>query len=334
MAALTQRRFGRRRHERRGFWFCLRILVTIALGVAWPARPAAAGASEVWAGANLPVREKRGFGLEVVPARLEVVLGKAGEEKKVELTYINHTDQRLNLEIFPIDFKQGYEGAMTFLNQQAGSYSYSLASFLSLESDRLDLEPGKQRVFSVKVKNRQDLSPGGHYAAVVAKLSQAQGEGEKMAQIAPSMAALIFLRKTGGERFNLSLKSVDWPQRLVVFSYPRHLNLLFQNEGNVHLFPYGRFEIRDFAGRLLYKAVVNTSSLAVFPESRRRIKVYPKIVQKSLPVSLNKISVKGEDSLKKTNYVYQETFIYLNPLLISGGGGVGLFLLMLVRRRR
>lgn len=271
--------------------------------------------------------------LEVYPAMVEVVLDRPGEEKLVELTYVNHSRQALNLEIFPIDFKQQDDfGAIGFLGQEAGSYSYSLSSFLSFEGNRLVLDPGEERKFVVLVKDRPDLSPGGHYAAVVARLLPGQ-ETDGVTKITPSISSLILVRKTGGERFNLSLLDLDWPRRSVVFRYPQTITPRFQNEGNIHLIPYGRLEIRDLFDRLLYKGVVNTSSLRIFPSSRRYIKVDPKPIQASLPLSLNSLTVVGQDSLKKTHYLFQESFIYVHPgLLVFLGGALGA--VVLKKRRR
>lgn len=260
--------------------------------------------------------ENKNFSIGVEPALVEVVLEEPGEEKKVELTYLNSSDQPLGLEIFPIDFKQQDKtGLVEFLGREAGSYSYSLSSFLSFESARIDLEAGEKRKFLVSVKNRPDLSPGGHYAAVVARLIDTS-EKSSSAKVTPSISALILVRKTGGERFNLSLIEVGWPKNPVVFGYPRVITLLFQNEGNVHLVPYGRLEIFDLFGRQLYKGVINTSSLRVFPSSRRYIKIEAGAVKPSLPFSINSLTVRGEDSLSKTNFLFKDSFIYLNPILI------------------
>lgn len=274
--------------------------------------------------------------LELSPAFLDVVLKTPNEEKKITLDFANQSDKPISLEIFPIDFKQKDEfGTLSFLGQEAGSFSYSLSSFLSFESNRLDLDAHEKKKFSLSVKNRQDLSPGGHYAAVIARLVTPVKSKEGHEIIAPSISSLILLRKEGGERFNLSLTNVDWPTRSVEFTYPNALNLMFQNEGNVHVIPYGTAEVRDPFNRVLYKGYVNTSSLRILPESRRRIVVDLVQVQSGLPLSLNTMRIHGEDSLGKTAYNSTTSFIYLNPyflfiLLL----GCGYFLQRRLRRKK
>ncbi len=254
--------------------------------------------------------QKSGYALSVNPAYVEVELNHPDDVKEIVLTFTNSSDKTVDLNMFPIDFKQQDENGMIgFIGQSAGSYSYSLSSFLSFESNKISVDPHSKQKFTISVKNRQDLSPGGHYAAVVAKMEEDSQTG---AVLAPSVSSLILLRKVGGERFNLSLSDVNWPTGTVVFGYPESVRLLFQNEGNVHLIPYGTVQIKDLSGRLLYKGIINVSSARVFPESRRYIPVDLKRVSFSAPVSIDVMTVEGRDSLNKTKFVSRETFLYVN----------------------
>lgn len=256
--------------------------------------------------------------LQVAPAYAEVTLEKPDETQKLELTYTNNSQSLLELELFPIDFKQADDLGSIQLLPAPGSYSYSLSSFLSLESRSIILEPGQEKSFIVTIRNRQDLSPGGHYAAIVAKITHSDTEKVSEPKLQPAVSSLILLRKVGGERFNMSLKDVNWPGSSLIFSYPRQVLLTFQNEGNIHLIPYGRIDVKDMFGRLLYKGIINTGSLAVFPESRRHIYVDLEKIERQSPLSINTFTVTGEDSLKKTPYTFKETFIYIDPILLIG----------------
>lgn len=271
--------------------------------------------------------ERKDSSLEVSPAYIDISLEKPDDIQTVEVVFTNHSKSPLTLQIFPIDFKQADDfGAIQMLTNP-GSYSYSLSSFLSLESDTVLLDAGQKKSFQVTIKNREDLSPGGHYAAVVAKVVNPNQTDQP--SVSPAVSSLILLRKIGGERFNISLKDVNWPENNVVFEYPNQINLTFQNEGNIHVIPYGRVDIVDIFGRLIYKGIINTSSLAVFPESRRHIFVDMEKVENYFPVSINTIKIQGQDSLHKLNYSYSETFLYINPvvLVVVVLAVVGLFLI-------
>lgn len=277
---------------------------------------------------------QKNAGIEINPAFTEVVLSKPDEEKKISITIENHYDIPITLRTFPIDFKQaGNMGQIEFIGQNAGGYSYSLASFLSFETNVINLEGKEKKEYVITAKNREDLSPGGHYAAlVVQQLSDSAGNGGPMVNSA--LSSLIFLRKVGGEQFNLSLTEASWPKEVVVFSYPQTIELLFQNEGNVHMVPYGRVEILDGFNRVLYSGIINTSSQRVFPESRRYITADMQQVGVSLPFIFGSVRVRGEDSLHKTSFVYTAPFLYINPLFVltigfGFGGAVFIF-----RRRK
>lgn len=262
-------------------------------------------------------------GVEIAPAVIDVTLKQADEELPIQLQLTNHTGKTITLELFPIDFEQKDEnGTPGFLGENSGSYSYSLASFLSFETQSVTLSPGETRPFVVTVKNRQDLSPGGHYAAVVARL--VSDKTPTASTVSPAVSSLILLRKTGGERYNLSLKNVDFPDGTVVLGYHEDVQLLFQNEGNVHLTPYGTAVIKDMFGRILYQGVLNTPSSKVLPESRRLISLHLRTLALSFPVSVNTFTINGTDSLQKTHFLYEQSFVYLNPWLAS------LFIILIV----
>jgi hypothetical protein len=256
----------------------------------------------------------------VNPAYLEVSLQNPEQEKSFTIGYTNSGRRTISLEISAIDFKQQNErGGISFLGEQGNVYSYSLSSFLTFATNNLILEPNATEELLVTVKNRQDLSPGGHYAAIIAKVSS---ESDTPNVISPAVSSLIFMRKIGGERFNLSIRSIDWPDMPVVFQMPQTTEAVFQNEGNIHVVPYGRIDVKDMFGRNIYKGILNNTSAIVMPETRRVIPITFTRLAWMMPISLNTMQLEGSDLLKKTNYTYQETFLYINPISL-------LFLLLL-----
>ncbi len=264
-------------------------------------------------------------GLTVRPAYVDISILDSQQSKDLDFVYTNHSQTTVTLQMLPIDFKQTDPlGTVGFVQPGGGSYSYSLASFLSFSTDSITIQPGESQKVAVKVTNRPDLSPGGHYAAIVAKLvSEPSADGKTT--VAPSISSLIFLRKAGGERYNLSLKEVSGFSSLN-FSYPDALRLKFQNEGNVHLVPYGTAEIRDMFGRLLYKGVLNNSSAIILPESQRVIYTNLDTITWSWPFSINTLTIRGRDSLNKTVFIYNDSGFFIDPL----GIGVAVILLAIV----
>ncbi len=267
-------------------------------------------------------------GLKITPAFIEVVIEELGAEETIKLNLENQTEEELQLQLFPLDFRQDdFQTGIKFL-PTGEDYSYSLVSYLKLASNSMILGPKEEKELEVTISDQQDLSPGGHYAAVVARIVNDFDSGEKKTtKLTPSLASLLLVSKKTGARYNLSLKQVSWPKSVLVFSYPDELELEFQNEGNIHLIPYGRVVIKDILGRNVYTGSINHSSSIIFPQSRKK---FPAKIKKSLwklPISINNLFINGQDSIKKVNYEYHDTFLYINPaalvVLLLGLGYMG-----------
>lgn len=262
--------------------------------------------------ANIQDEEKSG--IEIEPAVIDVDITESEPEKDISFSITNHNDYPITLELTPINFQQkDLTGITQFLGETSETFDYSLASYIHIPFEELQIEPGEKRDVEITIRNRQDLSPGGHYAGIIAR-QVVDNVPEELTAVRPAVSTLLFLRKTGGERFNLSIQDVNWPESTFEMTYPKKITITFQNEGNVHLTPYGRVEIRDMFNRLISKGIINSASSYVFPSSRRRLEIDMKQLRQPLPVSFNKFTINGQDSLKKTTYLYQETYIYYDPI--------------------
>lgn len=273
--------------------------------------------------------------IRIEPAFVDVVLSEEDLEKTFDITITNNSDSPISIDLSSLDFKQSDDSraGVGFLGKDIKDYSYALSSFLSFENKNLELLPREEREITVTVNNRQDLSPGGHYAAVI--VSQRADAETKETKVTPALSSLVYLIKSGGERYNLSFKEVDFPNFPIVFSHPSTYFILLQNDGNVHLIPHGRADVTDLFGRLIFKGVINENSIKVLPQSRRSIPVLSKNVAFQLPLSINKLDIDGRDSLDKTKFFYQDYYLYVNP--IFGGAliiGSIVFVWIVLRRKR
>lgn len=252
--------------------------------------------------------------LTLSPAYIDVVVKEAQEEKEISFYITNNTVKPISLDLFSIDFRQKDEfGAIGFLGKDTKDYSYSLSSFLSFKNPNVEIAPGEKEKIDVIIKNREDLTPGSHYAAVVAR--QRIEEGQKPA-VSQAISGLVYVTKQGGERYNLSFKKFSYPSSLVSFAYPSTAFLTLQNDGNTYLIPYGTVEIFDIFERKIQKGIINTSSSRVFPQSIRQIPVYFKEINFSFPISVNTVKIQGRDLLNKTKFSYSEVYVYINPWFI------------------
>jgi hypothetical protein len=147
---------------------------------------------------------------------------------------------------------------------------YGLASWVSLEKDAIVLEPNETQKIKIKIENKESLSPGGHYAAIMAKMDDEKSVSsmsESNIAFDPSFASLIFVRKVGGEIYNLGLKESEIKNSLI--GLPSNIRLRFQNSGNVQVVPRGVVKITDPLGREVLRGIINSDSSLILPETFR-----------------------------------------------------------------
>jgi hypothetical protein len=92
-----------------------------------------------------------------------------------------------------------------------------------------------------------------------------------MVGVNQALATLIYVQKTGGEKKSLVLKGAD--SGVSWWKFEKKINVRFENNGNVHLVPRGKIEIKDSGKRIVGKGVINEGSVIVLPDSFRKIEV-------------------------------------------------------------
>lgn len=276
-----------------------------------------------------PIHAQSKNTVKLSPAYVDVVLKDPQEETPVSFFLENNGSKPLSFELFSIDFQQKDDlGTIGFLGKSASNYSYSLSSFLTFKNPNIVVSPGEREEIEVIIQNREDLTPGSHYAAIVAR--EVQEESDKPS-VAPAISGLIYVTKQGGERYNLSFKDFSFPSRVVSFSNPATAFVTLQNDGNTYLIPYGTADIFDSFGRRIFKGIINEPSVRVFPQSVRRVPVYFRDTAFEFPISINTIKLQGRDSLNKTKFSYQEVYVYINPWFV---GSIVLITFLIVGYRK
>jgi hypothetical protein len=208
------------------------------------------------------------LGISVSPSIIKTDLETDGEE--FILFYKNTTEDPVQLSFKAQDFTELEEGwKVKFLEgKDAKNYSYSLSSWLEFERQTLELNPNEQRELKVRVK-KDSLSPGGHYATVLAEVNQRPDEKGQVT-IKGILSSLVFVRaSTGNEIEKAEITSFN-PASNPLFTFPKKVVLRLNNIGNTELVPYGLLEIKDIFGNTVAKSAINEESLITLPETIRR----------------------------------------------------------------
>lgn len=208
-------------------------------------------------------------GVMVSPAYSEVLIGEKDLSVTNEVVFVNNLPFTVELKMSVIDFGSMDEsGGVAFLAMNDNDdRKYGLASWLKLSTDKIMIDSGKHESVQVMVKNRESLSPGGHYGAVVGTIVSAENEANL--SISQSLASLIYVNKYDGAvkelKFN-SLRGDDlwWKLKKVI--------VRLKNTGNVHIFPRGTVRVMK-QDREIARGVINRESGLIMPETYRKYDV-------------------------------------------------------------
>lgn len=256
-------------------------------------------------------------GLTISPTYQELQLTTEVVASSSAITLTNQTDQALDLELFAVDFQSSdHFGSLSFISTLDERYPHSLSPYISIAQPRILLEPGATQKITFTVTDRVSLTPGGHYAAVVARVVTQAVAGEQKVQ--PALASLVLVRKTAGEVLRLNLKTVDWNPGWIIFSLPKQWRFLYSNEGNTHLTPRGTLVVHDIFSRILAQHSLNQDSHIVLPGTERQLLEDVSIRRPWLPITLATVRVEGRTDEGETPFAWSQSAIYVQPIPILG----------------
>lgn len=279
---------------------------------------------------NFVLAEEGTFSLEPLYTEADIV--DADAEKKLTMTLTNRTGTDATFRLSAVDFGSLDEsGGVAFLGQgDENGNRYGLASWIALENERVTVPAGQAEEITVIIRNRESLSPGGHYGAILFHVEERNGGTDESPSVSvnSSFASLIFAKKTGGETYDLSYKG-DVGLQGDPLGISARISLRFQNGGNTHLIPRGRVVVTDFIGRVVRTGVINGESARILPESFRVYGVSLKPVAPAFVPGPYTISVEyrydGKDEM--TVVLPERTFpVVLNLLWVAGVVSVGFLL--------
>ncbi|MBI3638286.1 hypothetical protein HY227_00905 [Candidatus Wolfebacteria bacterium] len=134
------------------------------------------------------------------------------------------------------------------------------------------LKPQEQKTLPFAINVPKNASPGGHYAVIWWSTAPANSKSSEQVAIVTRAGILVYLRVSGdikesGEIADFSTnnnKSFFW-------GLPVNFNVLFKNNGNVHLKPQGEIKIKNLFGMTETVLPVNPYGLIALPQSEKGI---------------------------------------------------------------
>lgn len=274
----------------------------------------------------------KGIGLSPAIQSLELAPDQTSRTFQIRVT--NQQNGTVQLHLSSLDFKSlNQTGGIAFIGNGV-SADHGLADWISFPQSDITLKPGASQSVNVVLDNRADLSPGGHYAAVLFENQGSGTAGGNKVALNQVVSSLVFVRKQGGETYSLTTDSphLGWSW----WSLPTSLNLVVNNVGNTQTAPRGIATISK-DGNIYARGILNTSSALVLPDSSR---LYPTALTATghawLP-GIYRLSVSVRPDVVDQAQTSEYSVVYVNLSSLTAAAGIILIIAMTffgIRRHR
>jgi hypothetical protein len=182
------------------------------------------------------------------PSKMEIFL-KPAESTNREIVITNQTGETLNFTIDIEDFKGSRDPNETVIFLEGEKGPYSLRDWLKPEIKEFTLNHGQRIHLPIQISVPPDAKAGGRYGVVFASAKPNTKEENRNGEtIVSRVGTLFFVRINGEVKEEGFLKELKTPKKYYEKG-PISFQLFFENNGNVHLNPYGIIEIFNSSGK-------------------------------------------------------------------------------------
>ncbi len=265
----------------------------------------------------------------LTPGKFDFTI-KPGKEKSKYITIVNRTGETHKFSVETQDFHGTRDPSdpLNFLDNVDSPWS--AREWLTPELETFTLRHGERAKFEVKVKVPKDARIGGHYAAVFITTSRPEEkiDNDNYIPIKSRLGALFLIIIPGKVVESGDIKSFN-TTKATYYKGPINTDIVFQNDGNIHLKPGGQILIRNQWGLVVDKLKVE--QWTVLPDAVRKTmatwddKPLLRIGKYSAEVILSYGEKEKQFSMAKTTFwVLPLNLIFGSSLLILASS-VGLY---------
>lgn len=203
-------------------------------------------------------------GITIIPPKFEL-FGNPGDQIIEKIRVRNDSVSPITYQILVEDFSSTGEEGQVVLEEQQSDKQYSLASWMTTETNTVTLLANEEKSFSFTIAVPKDAEPGGHYASI---LFQAGSDAQLgITSVSQRVGALVLLRVSGNVTENAVIETFEAPKYSK--TAPLNLTLRLKNAGNTHTLPKGTIVITDLFGRKVDELPLN--GLNVLPGATRKM---------------------------------------------------------------
>ncbi len=199
---------------------------------------------------NTGVENKGDFVLE--PGKIEIFLNP-GETVTKNISVISRINRKVDFKIEVEDFigSQNPETPVVLLGDDKSPHSFK--DNISPDTSKFSLDLGQRIEVPVTVTAPKDAQPGGFYSSVIVSNIPSDSEISAAAntRIISRVGVLFFIRINGPVKEEGQLEDFRVTGERMGFLQkgPLSFEMLFRNNGTVHLVPYGIITIKNVLGQ-------------------------------------------------------------------------------------
>lgn len=190
----------------------------------------------------------------VGPGKIEVEMSP-GESRTFQLSVSNRLGFEKTFTLAGEDFigSKDLQRPVVLLGNDRGPYS--LRDYLRISTTSLDIPHGRKARISVTINVPADAQPGGLYGSVVVGTVTKPGVTPDSGAVGSSpiitrIGTLFFIRVKGPVEVDgkITKFSLAGDRTVLWNSDPVSFNLLFENNGTVHVSPFGTISVKNMLG--------------------------------------------------------------------------------------
>lgn len=184
------------------------------------------------------------------PGKEELFLNP-GDTADREIRVTNRLGRDVDIKIEIEDFRGSRDPAETVVLLGDKRGPYSLKDYIKPELTSFRLSHGQQMILPVTIAIPQDAEPGGLYGSVLVSAQPPQGgSAGGGTKVITRLGTLFFIRVSGDVKEEGLLKKFQTKLDKRFFENgPVAFEILFENNGSVHLTPYGTIEFTNLLGK-------------------------------------------------------------------------------------
>lgn len=213
------------------------------------------------------------IGISLTPPSRELTLQK-GETVSGTVDITNPTTQSQTFYPLALDFapnKNPEKAAPEFFEKTPENYKYSLASWISFNTNKINIGPKATESLRYTIKVPDTAEPGGHYGAVFATTNPPSKTDANQVDIAAQIGSLILATVSGATRAEANLVSFK-TSKTIYQKPPVEFLTEIANTGNIHLKPTGTINVSNWQKKNVSSVNFNQQNGHILPESQRIFK--------------------------------------------------------------